>query len=69
MCPCNSLCSSPCPCTESADDEDEVLLILAEKLGEMVICVGGDDYVYRLLAPLELLATVEENAVREMVRS
>jgi serine/threonine-protein phosphatase 2A regulatory subunit A len=55
------------PSTESADDEDEVLLILAEKLGEMCACVGGDEHVYRLLAPLELLATVEESAVREMV--
>ena len=84
---------------ESADDEDEVLLILAEKLGkyvakkfemlicsfvcfvcfritvcdfnccvgEMCTCVGGDEHVHRLLGPLELLATVEESAVREMV--
>ena len=36
--------------------------------GEMCACVGGDEHVYRLLGPLELLATVEESAVREMVR-
>lgn len=51
---------------ESLDDEDEVLLIIAEKLGEMCNCVGGDEYVYRLLSPLELLTAVEESAVREM---
>ena len=51
---------------ESLDDEDEVLLTIAEKLGEMCNCVGGDEYINRLLAPLELLAAVEESAVREM---
>lgn len=33
----------------------------------MCACVGGDEHVHRLLGPLELLATVEESAVREMV--
>ena len=51
---------------ESLDDEDDVLLTIAEKLGEMCNCVGGDEFVYRLLAPLELLAAVEESAVRDM---
>ena len=37
-------------------------------VGEMCACVGGDEHVHRLLGPLELLATVEESAVREMVR-
>lgn len=32
----------------------------------MCNCVGGDDYINRLLAPLELLAAVEESAVRDM---
>lgn len=39
---------------------------MAEKLGEMCNCVGGDEYTNRLLAPLELLAAVEESAVRDM---
>lgn len=51
---------------ESLDDEDEVLLIIAEKLGEMCSCVGGDEHIHRLLAPLELLAAVEESVVREI---
>jgi serine/threonine-protein phosphatase 2A regulatory subunit A len=48
------------------DDEDEVLLTIAEQLGEMCNCVGGDEYMNRLLLPLELLAAVEESSVREM---
>lgn len=51
---------------ESLDDEDEVLLKIAEKLGDMCNCVGGDEYMNCLLAPLELLAAVEESAVRDM---
>jgi serine/threonine-protein phosphatase 2A regulatory subunit A len=47
------------------DDDDEVLHTIAENLGELCSCVGGDEYVHRLLSPLELLATVEESAVRE----
>lgn len=51
--------------SESTDDDDEVLHTIAEKLGELCSCVGSDEYVHRLLVPLELLATVEESAVRE----
>ena len=50
---------------ESIDDEDDVLLILASKLGKMVDSVGGPDFSVCLLAPLEKLAMVEEPAVRE----
>ena len=50
---------------ESIDDEDEVLLALAEELGNFVDYVGGTAYATSLLAPLETLATVEETVVRE----
>jgi len=50
---------------ETTDDDDEVLVVIAEKLGELTGCVGGPEHVYRLLAPLELLASVEESSVRE----
>ena len=50
---------------ESIDDEDEVLLALAEELGNFVDCVGGASHAESLLAPLETLATVEETVVRE----
>ena len=50
---------------ESIDDEDDVLLILADKLGRMVGPVGGAEYSVCLLMPLEKLAMVEEAAVRE----
>merc|ERR1711988_162816 len=51
--------------TESIDDEDEVLLALAEELGNFVEFVGGNEHASSLLAPLEGLATVEESLVRE----
>jgi len=50
---------------ESIDDEDEVLLALAEELGNFAEYVGGPSYANTLLTPLETLATVEETIVRE----
>ena len=52
--------------SESTDDEDGVLCVVAQKLGEMVDCVGGTEYIHVLLEPLELLATVEESSAREI---
>ena len=52
---------------QSVDDEDEVLIIVANKLGELIPFVGGNQYVHLILEPLELLATVDENSVREAV--
>lgn len=51
--------------TETIYDEDEVLLALAEQLGNFTPLVGGVEYVNCLLPPLESLATVEETIVRE----
>ena len=50
---------------ETIYDEDEVLLALAEQLGQFTALVGGPDYVHCLLKPLESLATVEETVVRD----
>lgn len=50
---------------ESVDDDDEVLLVLAEELGRFVDFVGGPAHAHTLLVPLEGLATVEEMTVRE----
>ncbi|KAJ3381725.1 hypothetical protein HDU84_004889 [Entophlyctis sp. JEL0112] len=50
---------------ESIDDEDEVLLALAEELGSFVEFVGGAAFAHLLLAPLETLSAVEETVVRE----
>ena len=50
---------------ESIDDEDEVLLALAEELGNFVEYVGGSAHASSLLTPLETLATVEETVVRD----
>lgn len=51
--------------SESNDDEDEVLLAMADELGAFVSCVGGPSYAHYLLPPLEGLAIVEETVVRE----
>jgi serine/threonine-protein phosphatase 2A regulatory subunit A len=49
------------------DDEDEVLLAIAEELGNFVEYVGGPEHAITLLGPLEILATVEETQVRDKV--
>lgn len=51
--------------TESNDDEDEVLLAMAEELGKFVPYVGGPAYAHHLLPPLENLSQVEETVVRD----
>src|SRR3546814_1430434 len=48
-----------------SDDEDEVLLALAEQLGKFVDHIGGPEESKCLLEPLEKLATVEETVVRD----
>lgn len=50
---------------DQLDDEDEVLLVLAEELGDFAEYVGGKDHAYLILGPLENLAAVEETLVRE----
>ncbi len=55
---------------DSLDDEDEVLLALAEELGgDFIQYVGGQTYAHVILGPLEALSAVEETLVREKVRS
>lgn len=65
------------------DDEDDVILAIAENIGdffpggqqsvltrgagELKNYVGGKEYYFTLLEPIELLAIVEEAAVREAV--
>jgi serine/threonine-protein phosphatase 2A regulatory subunit A len=51
--------------TESNDDEDEVLLAMAEELGKFVPYVGGPAYAHHLLPALENLSQVEETVVRD----
>uniref|UniRef100_T1J3L9 Protein phosphatase PP2A regulatory subunit A n=1 Tax=Strigamia maritima TaxID=126957 RepID=T1J3L9_STRMM len=51
--------------TDTIYDEDEVLLALAEQLGNFTPLVGGSEFVHCLLPPLESLATVEETVVRD----
>ena len=55
---------------DSVDDEDEVLLALAEELGRNFDeYIGGPDYGHLLLGPLENLSAVEETLVRDKVRT
>jgi len=51
--------------TDTIYDEDEVLLALAEQLGNFTPLVGGPEFVHCLIPPLENLATVEETVVRD----
>ena len=53
---------------DTIDDEDEVLVALAEELGSFVQFVGGPQFAACLLAPLETLAQMEETVVRDQVR-
>jgi len=50
---------------DSTDDEDEVLLAMADELGNFVQYVGGSRNAFCLLDPLEQLAMVEETVVRD----
>eukprot|EP00762_Andalucia_godoyi_P006544 ANDGO_05066.mRNA.1 Serine/threonine-protein phosphatase 2A 65 kDa regulatory subunit A beta isoform len=50
---------------DSLDDEEDVLVALADELGKFVQYVGGPSHAYVLLEPLVLLASVEEPVVRE----
>ncbi|KAI5475357.1 hypothetical protein MNV49_001588 [Pseudohyphozyma bogoriensis] len=51
---------------ESLDDDDEILLALAEELGQgFVEYVGGEAYAHVILTPLEHLAAMEETLVRD----
>jgi len=52
---------------EAMEDEDEVLMALAEELGNFDEFVGGSQYSQVLLNPLQHLATVEEPLVRQKV--
>lgn len=51
--------------SENNDDDDEVLLAMAEELGVFIPYVGGVEHAHVLLPPLETLCTVEETCVRE----
>src|SRR5258707_2881666 len=54
---------------ESIDDEDEVLLALAEELGKQFEqYIGGNEHAHVILGPLENLSTVEVTLVREKAR-
>jgi serine/threonine-protein phosphatase 2A regulatory subunit A len=51
---------------DSVDDEDEVLLVVAEELGRnFEQYIGGSEHAHVLLGPLENLAAVEETLVRD----
>ncbi|CAH0482275.1 unnamed protein product [Peronospora belbahrii] len=50
---------------EATEDEDEVLVALAEELGGFVDLVGGAEHALALVEPLEVLAGVEETVVRD----
>lgn len=52
---------------ELIDDDDEVLLLLAQELGQLSNAVGGPLHAHVLLPLLENLAAVEDASVRDKV--
>lgn len=50
---------------ECVDDDDEILIELAQKLGKFVDPVGGPNYAPALLGPLRLLACADSRLVRD----
>mmetsp|Transcript_13431 Transcript_13431/g.14588 ORF Transcript_13431/g.14588 Transcript_13431/m.14588 type:complete len:596 (+) Transcript_13431:141-1928(+) len=50
---------------DCVDDEDSVLTIIAEKLGNLCTFLGSNEYTYVLLKPLELLVCGEESSIRD----
>ncbi|XQJ30837.1 serine/threonine protein phosphatase 2A regulatory subunit, putative [Leishmania guyanensis] len=51
--------------TDYLDDNDEVLRVFANALGTMLPEVGGVEYTSSLLAPLEILGSLDEVTVRD----
>ena len=47
------------------EDEDEVLTVLAEELGNFIPYIGGAEYTHILLSTLEGLSAMEEPVVRD----
>lgn len=54
---------------DQVEDDDEVLLVMAEQLGEMVPLVGGYTEAGCLMELLGRLCTVEETVVRDKASS
>jgi serine/threonine-protein phosphatase 2A regulatory subunit A len=52
---------------ELLDDDEEVLIVLAESLGSLLTCCGGPAHAEHLLRVLEKLCGIEESSVREKV--
>ncbi len=57
------------PLLEMSDDEDEILVSLAEVLGSFTDFVGGAAHALSLVKPLEPLACAEEAVIRDEVDS
>ena len=56
-----------CDLIETVDDEDDVLLAIADHISDLIDHVGGQQYYHTLLSTVELLAVVEDSAVRDAV--
>ncbi len=54
---------------ELIDDEEEVLLALAESLSNFVDYVGGPAYAPSLLPPLEALSRASDSSTRDKVNN
>jgi len=52
-----------------SDEEDEILLTLAQELGKFVDYVGGPSHAYTILPPLQVLCAFDEPLVRQQVKN
>jgi len=50
---------------EECDNEDEFLIKLSDQLIHLKEKIGGKEYAQILVAPLEILSSMEESLVRE----
>jgi len=55
----------PFLCEVAKEDEDEILTLLAEQLGDFAEYIGGAQYTHLLVEPLALLVVSEEPVVRD----
>jgi len=51
--------------SEFADDDDDVMEVIAREIGNLAPCVGGRKYLHVLLDPLENIMASEEATVRK----
>ena len=50
---------------EECDNDEEFLLKLSDELLELREKIGGSEYIVKLVEPLEILSSMEEQSIRQ----